>query len=195
MSNTIASANWWERQGNFVAYAGQRQENLPHCVYAAIAGGINYLARREVWTAQSLYHEHQEDGPKQPDFNVVNLALVPVAGEIEKRHHLRNTPAGGLSPSLLRNWIIDGAVVILSMQLSDGGGGRLQRWHMFSLVALDGDLFQVWDTNGGQIMNGVMFEGRGLLNEEEISSKLRYPNGWIFLPHLDEDTLVLKRRK
>lgn len=56
---------------------------------------------------------------------------------------------------------------------------------MFSLVGLDGVQLQVWDTNGL----------RGFFVETDIVSGIEYPNGWFFMPHDKEDTLVLRPKR
>jgi len=185
---------WWERTGNFVAYPELQQGDVPHCVYAAIAGAVNQVAGRSIWTPQSLFDEHQKGGPKAASFDVANTALGPVIDEVETHHHLKDTASEELSPELVSDWIALGGVVVLSLELSNGQGERQGKWHMFSLMALDGDSFQVWDTNGGQIIDGILFEGRGFITESEIMTGLTYPNGWFFLPHENEDTLMLKRK-
>ncbi len=116
---------------------------------------------------------------------MADTALVPVADIIEKHHHNKDTASEVLTPLLIRQWIDDGAVVILSMELRNDAVSKQGGWHMFSLVAVDDDRFQVWDTNGL----------KGFLTEEEISNGFFYPNRWFFMPHDKEDTLVLKRKK
>lgn len=186
--------NWWERTGNFVSYPDMQQGDLDHCVYAAIAGGINHIAQRTVWTPQSLYDEYQKDGPKDAHFGVANTALERVANEIEKYQHNRDTASQSLTPSQIREWIEEGSVVILSMELRNDSVSNRGGWHMFSLMAIDDNCFQVWDTNGGQIIGNRLFEGRGFLRDDEIASGFSYPNGWFFMPHDKEDTLVLKQK-
>lgn len=185
MSNTSQANNWWERVGNLVPYPKLLQGNLPHCVYAAIAGGINHLVSRPVWTAQSLYAEHQKNGPNDADFGVVVTAMSVVASEVVNHHHNKDWASEGLSPDRIREWLVDGSVVILSMELRNDPVSNRGGWHMFSIVAHEQDQFQVWDTNG--------FEG--FLTDAELSGGFSYPNGWFFMPHDREDTLVLKLKK
>lgn len=178
-------SNWWERKGNFVSYPELRQGALPHCVYASIAGAINHVTEREVWTPTDLHSECQRRGQAQPDFGVSDTALMRVANEIEKIHHNADWSLERLTPALLGRWIDDGAVVILSMELRNDQISHQGGWHMFSLVARNEKQFQVWDTNGF----------RGFLSEGEIIAGFHYPNGWFFMPHDKADTLVLKRKR
>ena len=178
-------SNWWERTGNKIAYPNLRQGTLPHCVYAAIAGGVNHLVRQPVWTVQSLFDEHQKAGPKDANFGVADTAIVPVAGAVERLHHNRVWSQDGLSPDRIRGWLNAGAVVILSMELRNDAVSKRGGWHMFSLVAVDQGRFQVWDTNG--------FEG--FLTDAELAVGFSYPNRWFFQPHDKEDALILKPKK
>lgn len=107
MNDMTENANWWERSGRFVAYPELRQGGLPHCVYAAIAGGINHLVQRPVWTPQTLFNEHQKEGPKDANFGVANTAIVPVASEVEKYHHNSKHSSVTLTPDLIRDWLED----------------------------------------------------------------------------------------
>ncbi len=66
---------------------------------------------------------------------------------------------------------------------------------MFTLVSIDGDRFQVWDTNGGQVIGGDVFSGRGFFTEKDVTEGVYYPFGCYFLPHDKEDTLVLRPRR
>ena len=180
-----STTNWWERTGTFIAYPNLQQGNLPHCVYAAIAGGINHLAQRQVWTPQLLYKEYQKNGPRDAHFGVADTALEPVANEVEKHQHHKDTASVALTPKLIRGWIDENGVVILSMELRNDSVSKEGRWHMFSLMTYEQDRFQVWDTNGFQ----------GFLTDEEIIGGFYYPGGLFFMPHDKEDTLVLKRKQ
>ena len=176
------SENWWERTGNMVSYPNLLQGNLPHCVYAAIAGGVNHLVGQPLWTAQSLFDAYQRSGPKDAHFGVADTAIEPVSATIEKLHHNRESSQSTLTPSLLRSWLSDHSVVILSMELRNDSVSKQGGWHMFSIIAAEQDKFQVWDTNGYQ----------GFLTEAEVTSGFYYPNRWYFMPHDKEDALVLK---
>jgi hypothetical protein len=183
---------WWERKGQFVSYPELKQLSLPHCVYASVAGAVNHMAGREVWTPTDLLAECNRRGHLEPNFGVGDVALVRVPSEVEKIHHNKDWSTPRLCAALIRQWIDDGAVVILSMELrNDAVSRRSGCWHMFTLMARSQDQFQVWDTNGGRQIGSTFFEGRGFLNEEEILSGFFYPNGWFFMPHDKEDTLVL----
>ena len=163
-------------------YTELRQGNLPHCVYASVAGAVNFLVGKQVWVPVDLVVEHNRLR-RGTNFSVADTALQRLNGEVEKIHHNSGCSTESLTPSLVRNWIDDSGVVILSLELADAAGGRSGAWHMFSLVGRDGELFQVWDTNGL----------RGFISADEIENGIPYPNGSFFLPHDKEDTLVLKR--
>jgi len=101
----------------------------------------------------------------QPTFAVADIALVPVMHIVESLHHIIGKSEEKLTPKLIRKWIQDGGIVIVSMQEVDAQGNRLESWHMFSLIALEGDRFEVWDTNGY----------RGYFTEQEICEGIEYP--------------------
>ena len=176
--------SWWERQGNFVGYPELGQGQLPHCVYASISGAINHLVNRDVWTPLDLLNECRRRGHVAANFGAVDPALDRISDEVEKHHHNKDWSSEPLSVSLIRKWIDEGSVVILSRELRIDPLKEQRGWHMFSLVARDNDRFQVWDTNGF----------RGFLTEDEVTSGFDYPNGEFFLPHDKEDTLVLKSK-
>jgi hypothetical protein len=175
---------WYERKGKTVPYPEILQGALPHCVYAAIAGAVNHLAAKEIWLPSDLFQKHREDVGGPANFGVANTALKPVQEIIEKHQHNKGQSSTTLSLNQIRDWVDSGAVVILSMELRNDEISRQGGWHMFSLVARDGDKFQVWDTNGL----------KGFLTGEEIMNGFYYPNGWFFMPHNQEDTLVLWRK-
>jgi hypothetical protein len=174
------SGNWWERTGNGIAYQGEQQGQRPDCVYAAIAGAVNHLTGQRLWTADSLRQSH---GPRQPDFGVADTALS-CTSSLSKHQHLKGIAVAPLTPELIRQWLAEGAVVILSRELADSSGVRQQRWHMFTVVGHGPDGFQVWDTNGLA----------GFMTDDELVDGCDYPGGGQrYLPHDQEDTLVLKR--
>jgi hypothetical protein len=171
-------SNWWERPGNRIAYPAETQGSHPHCVYAAIAGAVNHLVQRPVWTTKSLFEEHQKNGPRHADFGVADTAITPVSESVTKLHHNSTWSQARLSSAQIGEWINAGAVVILSMELRNANP---RSWHMFSLVAVDQGTFQVWDTN--------KFEG--FMTAAEIERGFSYPDGRFFVRHAEEDTLVL----
>jgi hypothetical protein len=178
------SEKWWERQGKTAPYPELRQYNEPHCVFASIAGAINHLANRNVWTPGDLLKECVVSGLKAASFEVANVAVVSVSNELEAVHHNRESPRIDFGVDAIRKWIDCDGVVILSMELADGNGNRLGQWHMFALVANQPDCFQVWDTNGF----------RGFITHDELVSGIDYPNGMRFVPHDKEDTLFVRRK-
>jgi hypothetical protein len=175
-------SQWWERKGKTIAYPKLLQGDLPHCVYAAIAGAVNHLAGQELWTPQTLFGEHQKEGRKSTDFSVADTAITPVWDNVEKHHHNTGWSQDRLTQNLISQWLDAGSVVIISMELRNDSVSNRSGWHMFSLVAEDENRFQVWDSNGYE----------GFLIAEELSVGFAYPNGWFFMPHDSEDTLVLK---
>lgn len=176
---------WFERTGKTVSYPELLQGRLPHCVYAAIAAAVNHLAGREVWTSESLFNEHQKEVGGDANFGVATTALKPVHDIIEQLHHSKGAASTPLSPDLIRQWINGGGVVILSMELRRDEVSQKGGWHMFSLVACEAGQFQAWDTNGL----------KGFLTDDEVTNGFFYPNGWFFMPHDQEDALVLTRKK
>jgi hypothetical protein len=181
MSKPLSS--WWQRTGVFAAYPEELQGSVPHCVYAAIAGAVNHLTSASIWTPKALFDEHQKNGPRPTDFSVADTALIPVANTIQKHHHLKGVSVEALSPDLIRTWLASGHVVILSRELRNDAISKQGGWHMITIVAYGKDGFQVWDTNGF----------KGFLTDGEIDNGFYYPNGWFFMPHDQEDTLLLKK--
>lgn len=182
MSN--ATQKWWERQGHTITYPELLQGDLPHCVFASIAGAINHLANRQVWTPVELLDECVRSGLKAASFEVANVAVGRVPSEIEAIHHNTESPQIAFAGESIRSCIDSGGVVIVSMEIADGSGGRLGQWHMFALMANQPDRFQVWDTNGL----------RGFFTHDELVSGIDYPNGMRFVPHDKEDSLILRRK-
>lgn len=180
-----SDGRWYERSGEMVGYPELLQGRLPLCVYAAIAGAVNHIAQREVWKPEDVFNEHHKGGAEATNFGVADTALKPVGDIIEKHHHNKDTASQSLTPKKIREWIDDDGVVILSMELRNDPVSQRGGWHMFSLMAYEDDRFQVWDTNGL----------KGFLTDEEITNGFHYPNGWFFMPHDKEDTLVLRRKK
>lgn len=159
---------WFERTGSFVEYPEVLQGRLSHCVYAAIAGAVNYLLGWGLWSPETLFNEHQKAGGVAANFGVADTALKPISDAIEKHHHNKDHSSTTLTPNQIREWINEGGVVIVSMELRNDEVSQQGGWHMFSLMACEDDRFQVWDTNGL----------KGYLTEEEIANGFYYPNGW-----------------
>ncbi|MBL9164625.1 MAG: hypothetical protein JNL18_17995 [Planctomycetaceae bacterium] len=178
------SAKWWERRSNLLPYDGLLQGIEDTCVYASIAGAVNYVAGKKVWMTSSLRDEWNRNGPRQPSFGVASIAVTPYASEIEYIHHHTGDRKIALSIDSIKSVIEEDGLVILSMELGDGLKKRQTRFHMFTLIARTADGFQVWDTNGFQ----------GILTDQEIMGGFEYPDGTTYLPHSDEDTLIMRRK-
>lgn len=177
-------AKWWERKTNLLPYNGLLQGSEYACVYASIAGAVNHFLGREVWTPKKLRDEWNRNGPVQPSFGVASVAVSPYATEIEYVHHHTGDPKITFSIDTIKDVLKDGGLVILSMELADGLKQRKKRFHMFTLINHTAEGFQTWDTNGFQ----------GTLTDQEILGGFEYLDGTTFLPHSNEDTLVLKRK-
>ena len=178
------STSWWERSGQTIPYRGLLQGTEEFCVYASVGGAVNQLINQDLWTARSLRDACEKEGLYAPNFGVADIAIKPVAGECDVIRHTLQNPQFAFSEAGLRTSIDAGGVVILSMELADSNHARLGRFHMFSLVSYGPNGFQVWDTNN--------FEG--FFTEHEIFNGVNYPDGNFFLPHTDEDFIVLSRK-
>jgi len=176
---------WYERKGDLVEYPELYQGNLPNCVFAAVAAATNFIVQRPIWTGESLRAAHTAIPNSSVDFSVANTAIKPVAELVEQLHHTKSNSNQPLSIERIRSWIDQGGVVILSMMLDPEGANAQRGWHMFSLMKHTGDRYQVWDTNGL----------KGFVSSKEILEGFSYPNNWRFLPHTDQDTLVLLPKK
>ena len=173
-----------QRTGSFIPYPGLRQVG-DTCVYASVAGAINHLCSREVWTLSALF---TKCAGRTPDFGVARQAVEPVAGEVAYRVH--SDDARTAPPEtwldLLRNHVDKGGIAIISLEAArrhPPGPQRMGAWHMFTLVARSGDLYQVWDTNGIH----------AFVTQPELV-KLEYPNGLDYIIHDRQETLLLCRK-
>lgn len=91
----------------------------------------------------------------------------------------------------LSRWVNVGGIAVISLEVADGplpAGKRLQNYHMLTLVAKDGDRFQVWDTNGWT----------GFLTPEELENGFRYlpvsmhPRPWM-IKHPEHDCVLFHK--
>ena len=169
---------------SFVKFNGLYQLKERTCVFASIAGAVNYLCNYPIWDIYKLYHAH--NGPI--DFSIAKTAVEPVKNEIASYRYHRGITGFKvpLSITKVEEWLDKEAVVILSLELSKDQNGtqREGKWHMFTLISRVDDKFQVWDTNG--------FEG--YFYKEELINGFQYDGRWC-VPHLDADCLVLKAKK
>lgn len=178
------SAKWWERKSNLLPYNGLLQGNEDACVYASIAGAVNHFVGREAWTPSSLRDECIRNGLMNPSFGVASIAVSPFSSEVEYVHHHTGDPKMAYSVEAIKDVLEEGGLVILSMELADTKRQRLSLFHMFTLIANRPDGFQVWDTNDRQ----------GHFDEHDITNGVEYTHDTMFLPHVSEDTLIVKRK-
>ena len=177
MSDTEPCGNWWERTAELVPYDGLHQGDKDHCVFAAVAGAVNHLLGRQEWTIDSLLEVHGRD-PETWTLAVAHTAVKPFLDRLEVLEHNTKRGSDPLSPSILRSWIREGGIVILSLP------SRKRGWHMFTLVACTDTSFQVWDSNGNH----------GRFYDHEIKTGIPYGKDHFFDPHPEEDLVVIRKR-
>lgn len=167
----------------FIKFNGQCQGKEQTCVFASIVGAINHLCNAPIWDIGALLNAHRAINGTR-DFSVVKTALTRTKGQINVQHH--NNDQMPLSIDQIAGWIDSGAIVIISLQISEDQAGtqRKNQWHMFTLISRDGHKFQVWDTNGR----------KGYFYEEELLNGFRYDKGIWCLPHKEANCLVLWAR-
>lgn len=173
------------RTGPFIPYPGVRQIG-DTCVFASVAGAVNYLSGQPIWTLESLFRACRVT---QPTFGpVASVAVAPVAERVEYREHLdesRSEPVGNFL-QVLRDHVGGGGIAIVSVELAapDPTGPKRQgRWHMLTLVARQGELYQVWDSMGIQ----------AFVTEPELT-RLDYPGGALYVEHDTHHALLLRRK-
>lgn len=185
------NAVWWKRPANLVQYNGVHQGGRDDCVFASIAGAVNHLMKREIWTPDSLKTKHVDNNGGSTDFSVAgtavaacnNAILVEAHNRADSRcRYLRGTSQG--FADVIEDWIRRDGIVILSREVfrSDKSFGG---WHMLTVVAEKDGCFQVWDTNG--------FSGQ--LTKDEILQPVALPNrpDLQMHPHKDEDAIAIVR--
>ncbi len=146
---TNKNTPFWERSSLTFKYPGVRQV-MATCVFAAIAGAVNYLTGRKVWTLGSLIDagakEHQWAGGPA----IGRIAHQPVKDEIAYRFNQSGArDFEETIGSTVRRWIeSEGRVVTLSCPQRCNGQER--GWHMITLIEWVGneDYFVAWDSNG-----------------------------------------------
>ncbi len=163
----LSTLDWWDRPCGLARYTNMSQNSVPDCMYAAIAGAVSYLAGSAVWTPYRLFREYNRSDLKGVRFGVIDTALKPVFGRVERFQHTNGTTSRSLSPAEMREWIACGGIIILFLEASTPSGEALKVGQMFSLVASNATHFQVWDTRGFQ----------GMLSDDEIVSGFKCPSG------------------
>jgi hypothetical protein len=175
--------HWWNRHAGLAPYVGLHQGGRNYCVFASIAGAVNHLMGHDVWTMDVLADAHAYK-KGTTDFSVADTAIAPCGGAlIVQRPNSRDFPSQ-LSPSLIRNWVRQQGIVILSLE-AHNPDGSFAGWHMLSVVAESPSLFQVWDSTGYG----------GLLTDEEIMATLERPPGGCgtLVPHRHQDAIAILR--
>jgi hypothetical protein len=140
-------------------YVGQIQIDPYMCVFASLAAAVNYVADQQVWTQQSLLTEWRKLDMAFNELNFGNVAPVavqPVATKVKYRQHWDGpTPISDADYlTTIRDCIDRGGVVVVSLEVANLAGGNIQRignWHMLSLIARNGNVFEAWDTNGSAL--------------------------------------------
>lgn len=193
------SKPFWQRKGNMAPYAGLKQGNVPHCVFASIGGAINHLVGRTVWEGKPLFDHCVQGGLRAATFDgVIPFAIKPVQAEITYEIPREQIKGGPVDEYLRRvkDCVASDGIAIVSLEFSndsDPTTPNLGDYHMISLVAQADDGYQVWDTNDMQ----------GFVTEHEIETGFAYRpveiRGQIYqspylVRHPDYDCLLLRNR-
>jgi hypothetical protein len=186
LMNEHVSGAFGTRGGTFIPYPGIRQVG-DTCVFANVGGAVNYLSGRKVWTLETL---RQAWIGTQPTFtNVANVAVCPVTELLDYFEHLDESRMEPISSFLqdLRKHIDRRGIVIVSLELAVSHAQsemeRKGRYHMLTLVARQGDLYQVWDSNGIE----------AFVTEQQLTH-LDYPDGTLYIEHDRHNALFLFRK-
>jgi hypothetical protein len=189
-----AYPTFWTRTGPRVEFRGLTQGENPYCVYASLAGAVNHVVGSEVWTVDALVAECKRRGCPSPTFDVV----MPVAAEPVKdrlayeiaRDRLKPQPTAAFVAELSR-WVQGGGIAVISLEAADNplpSGQRLQGYHMLTLIAKEGDQFQVWDTS-----NFAGFVTEAELEAGFVYKRLDcYPVPWM-VKHPEHDCVLFRK--
>lgn len=174
------SKPFWNRGDLQASYVGLVQRG-DTCVFASIAGVMNHLCQRNVWSWESLHMAYQAQEKGSPIFGTV-LKVATGLGEVKEnlRYELlsfaflwhiddekRQEPVSQ-HVEAIRNCVASGGIAIVSVEGANEKKERIGRWHMLTLVAYKSDWYQVWDTNNR----------KGVVGEEELTSGI-HNNGEI----------------
>lgn len=175
---------FWLRNGPLVPFGGLTQDGKSHCVYASVAGAMNHIAVKAHWTVDALVKACLRGGYTSPTFDTV----APIAADPLKdlvRYEIARERMKSLTTSSfiakLSKWIKNGGLAVISLEAADApfpGGKRLEKYHMFTLVAKHDNLFQVWDTNGLA----------GFVMDSELETGFKYPP----IPDVCNDPWMIK---
>jgi hypothetical protein len=189
----MSADGFWLRSGPTIAFPGLSQDGKSHCVYASVAGAVNHVAGRPHWSVPALVAECDRRSERSPTFDtVVPVAVEPLKDLVSyeiARERLKPRPTGAFVVELSR-WVSGGGIAVISLEAADGplpAGKRLQNYHMITLIAKDGDRFQVWDTNNLA----------GFLTPEELENGFRYlpllvhPRPWM-IKHPEHDCVLFR---
>jgi len=156
-------------------------------VFVSITSAIKHLLGRPVWTEESLVREFANRGNGDVNFtSVMKVAEELVVGAIEWEYYWDSPRKESPSEERLSSWLDRQGIVIVSLELVAPDSGTLKRksrWHMLTLIARDGDYFQVWDRNGLG----------GFIKHAELESGIVYPDGTLFVVHDNHNMVFLRR--
>ena len=147
-----------------------------------MAGAVNHLLGEQAWSIDSLVHAY-------PVVDVALLAvaeraIAPFIDRLEAFEHKAPRQSDPLSPAILRSWLRDSGIVILSLVCRETGSEWPEEWHMFTLVACTHTNFQVWDSNGNS----------GRFNDHEIRTGIFVPGGRFYHAHPEQHLVVIRKR-
>jgi hypothetical protein len=177
-------------QGSDMDYKGIKQNGEFMCVFASVAGAINSVAGKDVWTQDGLLQKWREQGIPDVKLNFSNLhavALQPVNSQLKSEHYVDNSApmSDEAYLKLIKDCVDGGGVAILSLQHADLAGSTLNRkqsWHMLSLFRRKGDDFEAWDTAGENTIR---------LSAKELVTHFRYGGGVLAVDE-KHDLLLVK---
>ena len=134
-----------EHDGKLELYPGIVQSKKDTCVFASIAGAINYVTSKSNCTEASLHNAFPWDD-EQPTFGTV-ARCVPDSLIQTQEFHDRDSPLPDFERIV--KGLQSGDVVILSLEYANISNGNVERtgvWHMLSVFRNSNGDLQVWDT-------------------------------------------------
>jgi hypothetical protein len=170
-----------------MVYSREIQAGDYMCVFASVVGAVNSVVGKQVWTQDSLLTAWRANGFKEHELNFGNVAPVavePVKNGVRFQQHVDGpTPVGDAAYlKLIQDCIDRGGVAIVSCELADPATlVRQGNWHMVSLFARTGNVFDAWDTGGRDIQ----------VTDAEITSKFRSGPSML-LVHDKHDMLLIE---
>jgi hypothetical protein len=187
------------RSGELVGYRGLIQtdsDGRSTCVPVSIASAINWLLGAQL-TEASVLKAIDDAGVKEINFSSVLDCLRPLYPDLLDSQPSDDAP-GGVDAAAIRERILNGAVLILSLEIASPRApfNRTGYFHMLSVIRNKHRVPQVWDTAG---THGFMswLDLLALLTSNDVA--FNYPDQskltHYLVPHPKHHCLLLKKRQ